>query len=149
MKNIVGCQIAMNARIGLECQVTATLGFHSLYDWYFQMMWLKLDAPKDSEDDTAMENHGPELVYSTVTSLMYAIRTEDHNTQQHTAHRMIQIKNYRTITRWSESKLANEKSLVRIPNKNAQLVDLQSTEDEQATLMTLVERYTLLGASGA
>jgi hypothetical protein len=80
---------------------------------------------------------------------MYAIRTEDHNTQQHTAHRMIQIINYRTITRWSESKLANEKSLVRIPNKNPQLVDLQSTEDEQATLMTLVERYTLLGASGA
>jgi hypothetical protein len=37
-KNSVGWQIAMNAKIGFKLQVTATLGFHSLYDWCFQTM---------------------------------------------------------------------------------------------------------------
>ena len=32
----------MNARIEFKLQVTATPGFHSLYDWCFQMMWLVL-----------------------------------------------------------------------------------------------------------
>jgi hypothetical protein len=32
-KNSVGWRIAMNARIGFKLQVTATQGFHSLYDW--------------------------------------------------------------------------------------------------------------------
>jgi len=31
--------------------------------------------------------------------------------------------------------------LVRIPKKNAQLIDLEWTEEEQAHLKTLVERY--------
>ena len=33
--NSVGWQIAMNAKIGFKLQVTATLGFHSLYDWCY------------------------------------------------------------------------------------------------------------------
>jgi hypothetical protein len=39
-KNSVAWQIAINAKIGFKVQVTATLGFHSLYDWCFQTMWL-------------------------------------------------------------------------------------------------------------
>jgi hypothetical protein len=54
----VGCRVAINARFGLEHQVTATPGFHSPYDWYFQTMWLISDAPEDSDDDTIMENRG-------------------------------------------------------------------------------------------
>jgi hypothetical protein len=54
-----------------------------------------------------------------------------------------------TIRRWSESKLANGKPLVRIPQENAHLIDLKWTEEEQAHLKTLVERYTLWGTSGA
>jgi len=53
------------------------------------------------------------------------------------------------IRRWSESKLANGKPLVRIPKEIAHLVDLQWTEDEQAKLKTLVERFTSRGTSGA
>jgi len=34
-KNRVGKQIAMNAKIGFKLQVTATPGFHSLYDWCY------------------------------------------------------------------------------------------------------------------
>jgi len=36
----VGRRIAMNERIGFKLQVTARPGFHSLYDWCFQTMWL-------------------------------------------------------------------------------------------------------------
>jgi len=39
-KHSVGWQIAMNARIGFKLQVTATLGFHSLYEWCFQTIRL-------------------------------------------------------------------------------------------------------------
>ena len=51
--------------------------------------------------------------------------------------------------RWSESKLANGKQVVRIPTVNAHLVDLEWTEEEQAKLKTIVERYTSRGALGA
>jgi hypothetical protein len=54
-KNSVGWQIAMNAKIGFKLQVTATLGFHSLYDWCFQTMWLFSGTPEDPEDDTVMD----------------------------------------------------------------------------------------------
>ena len=60
MKNNVGWPIAMNARIGFKLQVTATPGFHSLYDWCFQMMWLFSGAPEDPEDETVTEKHSAE-----------------------------------------------------------------------------------------
>jgi hypothetical protein len=145
----VGWRIATNARIGFKLQVTATPGFHSLYDWCYQAMWLFSGAPENPEDETVMEKHGADALYSAVKSLMHAIRTEDQEAQQDAAHRMIQIAKPWTIRRWSESKLANGKPLVRIPKENAHLVDLEWTEDEQAKLKTLVERYTSRGASGA
>jgi hypothetical protein len=112
-------------------------------------MWLFSGAPEDPEDETVMEMHGADALYSAVKSLMHAIRTEDQDAQQDAAHRMIQIAKPWTIRRWSESKLANGKPLVRIPKENAHLVDLEWTEDEQAKLKSLVERYTSRGASGA
>jgi len=139
----------MNARIGFTLQVTATAGFHSLYVWCFQTMWLFSGAPKDPEDETVMEMHRADALYSTVKSLMHVIRTEDEEAQQDAAHRMIQIAKPWTIRRWSELKLVNAKPLVWIPNENAHLVDLEWTDDEQAKLQTLVERYTSRGASGA
>jgi len=114
-KNSVGCRITTNARIGFNLQVTATLGFHSLYDWCYQTMWLFSGAPEDPEDETVMEMHGADTLYSAVKSLMHAIRTEDQDTQQDAAHQMIQIAKPWTIRRWSELKLANGKPLVRIP----------------------------------
>jgi len=148
-KNSVGWQIMMNAKIGFKLQVTATPGFHLLYDWYFQTMWLFSGAPDNPEDDTVMEKHGAEALNSTVKSLMHAIWTENKEAQQDAAHRMIQIAKPWTIRRWSESKLANGKPLVRMPKENAHLIDLKWTEDEQAKLKTLVERHTSRGASGA
>jgi len=145
----VGWQIAMNAKIGFKLQVTATPGFHSLNDWCSQTMRLFSGAPADPEDDTVMEKHGAEALYSAGKSLMHAIRTKDEEAQQDPAHRMIQIAKAWTIRRWSESKLANGKPLVRMPKDKAHLIDFKWTEEEQAHLKTLVERYTLRGASGA
>jgi len=147
-KNSVGWRIATNVRIGFKLQVTATPGFHSLYDWCNQAMWLFSGAPEDTEDDTVMEKHSADALYSAVKSLMQAIRTEDKDARQDAAHRMIQIAKPWTIRRWSESKLANGKPPVRIPKENAHLVDLEWTEEEQGKLKTLVERYTSWGASG-
>jgi len=148
MKNSVGWRIETNARIGFKLQPTATPGFHSLYDWCYQMMWLFSGAPEDPEDETVMEKHGADTLYSTVKSLMHAIHTADEEGQQHAAHRMIQIAKPWMIRRWSDSKLANGKPLVWIPKENAHLVDLKWTEDDQAKLKTLVNRYTTRHASG-
>jgi len=87
----VSWQIAMNAKIGFKLQVTATPGFQSLYDWCFQTMGLFSGVPEDPEDDTVMEKHGAEALYSAVKSLMHAIRTKDEEAQQDAAHRMIEI----------------------------------------------------------
>ena len=147
MKNSVGWTIATYARIGFKLQVTATLGFHSLYDWCYLPMWLFSGVPEDPADDTVMEMHGADALYSAVNSLMHAIRTEDQDAQQDVAHWMIQIAMPWTIRRWSESRLADGKPLVWIPKENAHLVNLKWTENKQAKLKTLVDRYTSRGAS--
>jgi hypothetical protein len=90
-KNTVGWPLAINARIGFKLQVTATPGFHSLYDWCFQTMWLFSGAPEDPEDETVMELHGADALHSAVKSLMHDIRTEDEEAPQDAAHRIIQI----------------------------------------------------------
>jgi len=105
--------------------------------------------PDDPEDETLKKKHGADALYSAVTSLMHAIWTEDEEGQQDAAHRMIQIAKHWTIRRWSESKRASRKPLVRIPKENAHLIDLEWTDDEQAKLKALVERYTSRGAPGA
>jgi hypothetical protein len=113
------------------------------------MMCLFSGARDDAEDDTVKETHGAEALYSAVKSLMHAIRTENEEAQWNAAHRMIQIAKPWTIRWWSELRLANGKPLVWIPKQKAHLIDLGRTEDTQTTLQTLVERYTLRGASGA
>jgi len=148
-KNSVGWRTATNVSIGFRLQVTSTLGFHSLYDWCYQAIWLISGVPEDPEDETVMEKHGADAQYSAVKSLMHAIRTEDKDAQHDAAHQRIQIAKPWRIRRWSESKLANGKPLLRLLKENAHLVDLEWTEDEQAKLKTLVERYTSRGASGA
>ena len=55
------------------------------------MMWLFWGAPKDPEDDTVMEKHGADALYSAVTSWIHVIQTEDHDAEQDAAHLMIQI----------------------------------------------------------
>jgi hypothetical protein len=102
MKNTVGWRIATSAGIGFKRQVTPTPGFHSLYDWCYQAMWLFSGAPEDPEDETVMEIDGADALYSAVKSLMHASPTEDQDAQQDTAHRMIQIANHWKIRRWSE-----------------------------------------------
>jgi len=124
MNNSVGWWIVTNARIGFKLQVTGTPGFHSVYDWCYQAMWLFSGAREDPEDETVMEMHGADALYSAVKSLMHAIRTDDQDTQQDAAHRMIQIAKPCMIKRCPESKLANGKPLVPIPKENAHLVDL-------------------------
>ena len=124
-KNSVGWQIMMKAKIGFKLQVTATPGFHSLYDWCYQTMWLFPGAPEDPQDDTVMEKHGADAMYSAVKSLKHAIRTEDEEAQQDAAHPMIQIAKPWMSRMWSESKLANGKLLVWIPKENAHLIHLE------------------------
>ena len=112
-------------------------------------MWLFSGAPEDPEDDTMMEKHGAEALYSAVKRLMHAIQTKAEEAQQDVAHQMIQIAMPWKIRRWSELKLANGKPLIRIPKEKALLIDLKWTEEEQAHLKTLVVRYSSRGASGA
>jgi hypothetical protein len=139
----------MNVSIGFNLQVTATPGFHSLYDWCFQTMWLFSRAPEDPQDETVMEMHGADARYSVVKSVMHAIRTQDEHAQWYVADQMIHIAKLWTIRGCSESTLGNWKLLVWIPKENAHLVDLEWTEEEQTKLKTLVERYNSQGASGA
>jgi len=148
-ENSMGWQLAMNAGIVFKLQVTATPGFHSLYDCCYQRMWPFSGAPEDPEDDTVMEKHGAEALYSTVKRLMNAIRTEDEEAQPDAMCWMKQIAKPLMMERWLESKLANGNSLVRMPKENAHLIDLKWTEEEQADLKTPVERYTSRGASRA
>jgi len=54
-------------------------------------MWLFSGAPENPEDETVMEKHGADVLYSAVKSLMHAIRNEDQEAQQDAAHQMIQI----------------------------------------------------------
>jgi len=49
-------------------------------------MWLFSGVPEDPEDDTVMEKHGAEALYSAVKSVMHAIRTKDEKAQQDMAH---------------------------------------------------------------
>jgi hypothetical protein len=113
------------------------------------MIWLFSGAHEDPEDETVIGNHGAKALNSAVKSLMHAIWTVEQDTQQDAGPRMIQIGKYWTIRRWPESRLANGKPLVQIQKQNAHLIDLERTEDEQAKLKTLVERYTSQGASEA
>ena len=145
----VGRQIAMNAKIGFNLQVTATLGFHSLYDRWYQTMWLFSGTPDYREDDTVMEKHCTEALNSAVRSSMHPILTEDEEGQQDAANLMVQIAMPWTTRRWSESKLANGTPLTRILKENAHVIDPELNVDEQAELKTLVEWYTSQGASGA
>jgi len=112
-------------------------------------MWLFAAAPEDPKDDTAMEKHGAEALYSAVKSLMHAIWTEEEEAQKDAAHQMIQSTQPLTIRQWSQSKLANGIPLIRPPKEDAHLIDLEWIEEEQAHRKTLVERYSSLGASGA
>jgi len=84
-KNRVGWRIVINVRIWFQVQVTATPGFHSLYDWCFQKMWLFSGAPQDPEDETVMGRHGAKALYCAVKSFLHAIRTEDRDAQQDAA----------------------------------------------------------------
>jgi len=134
MKTSVSWRMAMNARIGFTLQVTATPGFHSLYDWYSQMMWLFPCAPDEHEDETLMEKHVTHPLYPAVQSSMHARWSANQDAHLDAGYRVIQIVKPLTMRRWSEWKLANEKPLVQITNKNGQLVDLEWTEKQQAML---------------
>jgi len=138
----------MIARIEFKHQVTATPGFHWLYDWCVQLMWQFSGAPEDPEDDTMMEKHCTDAEYWAVNSLMHPIRTEDKEAQQNVAHQMIEIAKPWTIRRWWELKLANGKRLGRIWKPNAHFIDLEWTEEQQAHLKTLGESYTSRDATG-
>jgi hypothetical protein len=97
-------------------------------------MWLFSSVPEDPQNETVMEMHSADELYYTVKKLMHAIRTEDQDTQQNAAHRMIKIAKPSKIRRWSESKLMNRKPLILIPMGNAHLVDFKWNDDEQAKL---------------
>jgi hypothetical protein len=111
-------------------------------------MLLFSGVPEDPENKTGMEKHCAEALYFAVKSVMHAIQTEDQDAQQDAAHQMIQIAKPLNMSRWSELKLANGKPLVQIPKGNEHIVNLEWTEDKQAQLKTLVERYISQGASG-
>jgi len=52
-------------------------------------MWLFTGVTEDLDNDTLMEMHGTEALYSVVKSLMHLICTEDNHAQQDAVHQMI------------------------------------------------------------
>jgi len=148
MKNSVGWRNPMKATTGFKLQVTATPGFHWLYDQCYQMTWLFSGAPGDPGVDSVMQNDGTEALYSAVKSVVLAIRTEDRKAQQHATHWMIQVTKPWTISGWSDSILAYVELFVRVPKYNAHRIAPQWTVEAQSELKTPVERYTSQGASG-
>jgi hypothetical protein len=102
----------MKVKIEYNLQVTATPGFHSLYDLRYQAMWLLSGVPEDPEDNTVIEKHGADTLYSAVTSLMHAIPTDDEEAEQDVAYQVIHISKLWTIRKWSESNLPIRKPLI-------------------------------------
>lgn len=96
----------IKAKTGFKLYHAVMLGIESVHDWCHQMMWLFSHVPRDPED-TVMEKHGAEALYSAVKFLMHTLCTQDEASQQDVVHQIIQITNSPTITRWSGSKLAN------------------------------------------
>jgi len=92
-------------------------------------MWLFSGASDDPENDTVKEQHGADALYSAEKSLMHAIRTKDKQAEQDVAQRKVQIARPWTKTRRSELKLANKKPLLWMMKENANLIDLEWTED--------------------
>jgi len=76
-----------------------------------------------------------------------ALKTKTLNRSQHTE--CYRLQSPGQSEGLSELKLANGIPLVWIPKENGHHLVLKWTEDEQAKLKTLVERYTSWGASGA
>jgi len=141
-QNRVGWQIGMKARIIIKLPVAALPGFHSLCNWCYQAMWPFAGVPEDADNDSAMQKLGGVELYSAVKSLMHDIRTKDEEAQQDTAHWMTKIPKLWMISWWRQSALLNGKPLIHIPQDTAHLIDLRWTEEEQAKLKTLLERYT-------
>jgi len=133
-KSSMGWKITMNVKMGFKLQVTATLGFHSLYDWCYQTTWLYSGVSDDSADNTVTEKHGAKALYSTVKGLIHAIRTANEEAQKDAVHQIIRIAKPWTIRRWMELKLPNEKPLILIPKESIHHIDLEWNENEQAKL---------------
>jgi glycerate kinase len=70
-------------------------------------MWLLAGAPQDPDDDTVLEKHGAEALYSAVKSVMHAIQTQNEQAQQNAEHWTKQIAKHWMFKRWFESKLDN------------------------------------------
>jgi len=68
---------------------------------FFQTVWLFSGAPEDLEDDTGMKKHSVLALYSTVKSLMQAIRADNQDAQHDATHRTILIGKARLIRRCS------------------------------------------------
>jgi hypothetical protein len=112
------------------------------------MIWLVSGASEHPVDNTGMEKHSAEALYSGAKSLMHAIWTKDEEAQQDVAPRMIQISKPSMIRQWSQLKLGNIEPLVRIPKQNAHLIDLVETEAKHVHQKTVVEKYNASGSSG-
>jgi len=127
-RNGVGWQIAIKVRIGFKHQITATLGFHWLYDWSDQMMQSSQGVPDDPLDDTVMVIHCADTLYSAVKSMMTVIWADGTDDQPNAVHQIIQIAKCQLRRRWLETKLANRIPQVQIPQDSAHLIQHECTE---------------------
>jgi len=66
MRNSMDWQIALKAKIGLKLEVTATLGLHSMFDWYYLTMLVLSRVPDYALANTVIETNDAEALYSTV-----------------------------------------------------------------------------------
>jgi hypothetical protein len=62
-------------------------------------MWLFSGAPEVPEDDTEMEMHGTDQLYSAMKSLLRDIQIEGEHARWDAVHRLIQTATTRTMRR--------------------------------------------------
>jgi len=141
--NSISWQIDMNGRIGFKIQVAAGLGYYSLSNWCYLMMWLLSSRPNDPENDILIKKHGAEELCFSGESLIHAIWTEDEKAQQYAAYWMRQIGMSQMIWRWLELQLPNGKPLIWIPKNEVYLTDQEWPKLQHAIQMMIVDRYTL------
>lgn len=74
-------------------------------------------APDGPNDDSIIQYNADKVLYSSANSGMHAICIEDNEAQQDAAHRIINIEHPSTIRRWSEVKVIQGITVVRIPKE--------------------------------
>jgi len=90
----------MKVKIGFNLQATAMSQFHSLHNWCYQTMKLFQTTPDSPANDTLMEQHWADALYSTGKSLMNAMQSGYQEAEELEVYHMRQNELPSMLSRW-------------------------------------------------